>query len=170
MSSNLKFLVFLPWLALAGCGFAPLYGGQQGADASAGLETVAVQNLPERNGQILRQTLQQQFYTNGQPATELYTLAVNYNIAQIGEGVQPDSSTSRIRFDASAAWRLSPIGHPEKTLVSGNATAMDALNILDQQYFAVNLETDTVDQQLADQIAAQITTQLAAWFRVHPAT
>ncbi len=168
MSSSRKSLIALALLALSGCGFTPLYGGAQGQAASAGLEAVAVQNIPERTGQMLRQSLQQQLYTAGQPVTEHYTLSVNYSINQTGEGVQEDSSTSRTRFDAHAAWRLSPIGNPAVTLASGNATAMDALNIIDQQYFASNLETDTVNQQLSDQIAAQITVQLAAWFRTHP--
>jgi len=170
LSSNRKPLIVLSLalLALSGCGFSPLYGGAQGQAASASLETVAVQNIPERTGQMLRLSLQQQLYTSGQPVTELYTLSVSYNIVQTGEGIQEDSSTSRTRFNANATWHLSPIGKPSVTLASGNATAMDAMNIIDQQYFASNLETDTVNQQLANEVAAQITTELAAWFRAHP--
>lgn len=137
-------------------------------DTSAALETVQVQNIPDRTGQILRQALQQDFYRNGQPVQALYLLSVNYSIAQTGEGIQADSSTTRTRFNATAQWRLSPIGQPSRTLVSGNATTMDALNIIDQQYFAANLETNTVDQQLATEISNQITAQLAAWFHAHP--
>lgn len=170
MSSKLKFPAAFALLALSGCGFSPLYGGARGQAANAALETVQVQNIPDRTGQILRQTLQQQLYTGGQPTRELYTLSVSYSIAQTGEGIQADSSTTRTRFNANAAWKLSPIGNPSVTLISGNATAMDALNIIDQQYFASNLETDTVNQQLANEIAGQITVQLSAWFRAHPAS
>ena len=168
MWSN-KLFAALSLLALSACGFSPLYGGAQGQGASAGLETVQVQNIPDRTGQVLRQALQQQFYTTGQPTQELYMLTVRYSIAQTSEGIQADSSTTRTRFNANAVWALSPIGNPSVSLTSGNATAMDALNIIDQQYFASNLETDTVDQQLADEVAGQITAQLAAWFRAHPA-
>ncbi|MDE2318419.1 MAG: hypothetical protein KGK02_01830 [Rhodospirillales bacterium] len=169
MLSNKPFAaLFL--LALSACGFSPLYGGAQGQAASTGLETVQVQNIPDRTGQVLRQTLEQQLYTNGQPVRELYTLSVNYRVIQTGEGIQADSSTTRNRFNAIAAWKLAPIGNPDAALISGTATAMDALNIIDQQYFASNLETDTVNQQLANEIAGQITAQLAAWFRTHPAS
>ncbi len=168
MSLSRKPLAALALLALSGCGFTPLYGGEQGAVASAGLEAVNVQNIPERTGQMLRLDLEQQLHAGGQPMTELYALSVNYGIGQTGEGVQADSSISRMRFNANATWRLTPIGNPSVTLASGNATAMDAMNIIDQQYFASNLETDTVNQQLSDQIAQQITIQLAAWFRAHP--
>ena len=168
MLLNRKFFSCFALLALAGCGFSPLYGGEKGAAASAGLETVQVQTIPNRSGQVLYQTLQQDFYTNGAPTQALYQLSVDYSIEQIGEGVQEDSSTSRTRFVAVAHWRLSAIGEPSKTLKSGQAMAMDGLNILDQQYFAATLETETVDKQLANEIAAQMTTQLAAWFRAHP--
>lgn len=170
MLLNPKTLAAFALLALSGCGFTPLYGGAQGSAASTTLETVQVQNIPNRTGQVLRQTLQQDFYRNGQPVQALYLLSVTYDINQTGEGVQEDSSTTRTRFTATAHWRLSPIGQPDQTLLAGNAIAMDALNILDQQYFAANLETQTVDQQLAHEVSAQITAQLMAWFRTHPAS
>lgn len=162
-----KFTVFA-LLALSGCGFTPLYGGPQGRQASAALENVQVQTIPDRPGQVLRQTLQEDFYRNGQPVQALYTLSVDYSINQTGEGIQEDSSTTRVRFDAMAHWRLAPIGQPSQTLISGNARAMNALNIIDQQYFAQSLETQTINQQLANEISAQITAQLMGWFRTHP--
>lgn len=162
-----KFTAFA-FLALSGCGFSPLYGGPQGGQASAALENVQVQTIPDRPGQVLHQALQEDFYRDGTPVQALYTLSVDYSINQIGEGLQADSSTTRIRFDAEAHWRLSPIGQPSQTLVSGNATAMNALNVIDQQYFAANMETQTVNQQLANEISAQITAQLMGWFRTHP--
>lgn len=163
-----KSFAALALLALSGCGFSPLYGGAQGEASSAKMQAVAVQNIPERTGQMLRLNLEQQLHTDGQPVTELYSLSVSLSINQTGEGIQEDNSNTRTRFDAHAHWRLTPIGDPEKTLASGNATAMDAMNIIDQQYFASTLETDTVNRQLTNQIAGQITTQIAAWFRTHP--
>lgn len=168
MSLNRKSIAAFALLALSGCGFTPLYGGRQGTTASATLETVQVQNIPNRTGQILRQTLQQDFYRNGQPVQALYLLSVDYDITQTDEGVQEDSSTTRTRFTAAAHWRLSPIGQPGQTLLAGNAIATDALNILDQQYFAANLETQALNQPLAQEVSAQITAQLVAWFRAHP--
>ncbi len=167
MSSNPKFFVAVVLLCLSGCGFTPLYGGGAGRNAVAELDTVHVENIPDRTGQMLRQSLQQQLYTAGAPTTELYALSVTYTINQNYVGIQSDSSSTRDRFNAAAVWKLTPIGYPGRTLISGNATAVDAMNIIDQQYFASNLESDTIKQQLAEQIARQITIQLAAWFRVH---
>jgi len=169
LSSNLlKPAVLAALLGLSACGFTPLYGGQQGADASTQLDEVAVANIPERTGQILRESLETRLHAAGAPVTELYALKVSYTVATAGIGVLQDTATTRNRLTATAHWSLTPIGNPGQTLLSGTATAMNAENVVDQQYFALTLESDTVNKQLADQVAGEITAQIAAWFRAHP--
>jgi LPS-assembly lipoprotein len=165
LSSSRKFLALL---ALAGCGFTPLYGGEAGDSASARLDAVTVQNIPERTGQMLRMSLETHLHADGAPTSQIYALNVSYSINTSTIGEQADSSATRNRMTGVANWTLTPIGTPAQPLATGTATAMDAANIIDQQYFALDLETDTVNQHLADQIAEQITIQLAAWFRAHP--
>jgi len=166
LSSNLKALALL--LPLCGCGFAPLYGDSGDSTVSQKLDMVDVSNIPERPGQMLRLSLETQLHADGAPTSELYALNVNYSIGYNGIGVQADTATTRNRLSATAVWTLTPIGKPGAALVSGTATTEDAENIIDQQYFALTLETDTVNQQLADQIAAQITAKVAAYFKTHP--
>lgn len=117
---------------------------------------------------MLRISLQTQLHTDGAPVTEVYALNVVYSIAVSDIGVLQDSATTRSEMSATAAWSLAPIGNPMHPLISGTATGHDALNIIDNQYFAQDLETDTINQHLADTVAAEITVQLAAWFRAHP--
>ncbi len=154
--------------ALAACGFTPLYGGDGGAGVQQRMNAVAVGIIPDRTGQMLREALQTQLDGGSAPEQELYVLSVSYSIATEGIGVQPDTSTSRNRFIATATWSLAPIGDPDRPLAQGHASTEDAANIIDQQYFALSLETDTVNQHLADEIAGQISTQLAAYFKTHP--
>ncbi len=171
MSSNLlKPAALAALLALSACGFSPMYGGQEGAATSAQLDQVFVRNIPERTGQILRESLETQMHASGAPVSELYALNVNYSIATAAIGMLQDTATTRNRMTATATWTLTPIGDPSKTLASGTATAMDAENVIDQQYFAVTLENDTMNRQLSDQVASQITAQIAAWFRAHPSS
>ncbi len=176
--SRARFLVLaaLAGLAggsLAGCGFAPLYGtaGDPPATASVAdrLNQVQVQNIPERPGQMLRQALEDQLYVAGTPTVQRYTLNVAYSINIQGVGIQTDTSVTRNRFVAIGTWTLGPVGAPATPLATGTATTEDAENIIDQQPFTQTLETGTIDQQLADEIAGQITTQIAAWFKAHPA-
>ncbi len=168
MSSSRKLAAFAALLILAGCGFSPLYGGGAGGETSAQLGQIAVSNIPERPGQMLRISLQTQLHAGGAPVTEIYALNVNYSIATTDLGVLQDTATTRFQLTATAKWTLTPIGDPQHPLASGTATGMDAGNIIDQQYFAVDMETDTMNQHLADTIAAQITSELAAWFHAHP--
>jgi LPS-assembly lipoprotein len=168
LSLSRKLPALAALLALAGCGFTPLYGGNAGGDASAQLNQVAVSNIPERPGQMLRISLQTQLHASGAPVTEIYALNVNYNLVTTDLGVLEDSATTRSRVEATASWSLSPIGNPGQPLVTGSAIAVDAANIIDSQYFALDLQNDTINQHLADTVAAQITSQLAVWFRNHP--
>lgn len=168
MSLNPKLLTTLPFLALAACGFTPLYGGGADNTVASRLDTVDVQNIPERTGQELREALETQLHTAGAPTVQAYSLSVTYSIATSGIGVLQDTATTRNRFTAIAQWTLTPIGQPDAPLTKGAATTENAANIVDQQYFALDLETNTINQQLANELAAQITSQLAAWFKSHP--
>ena len=175
MSPGARVLAVFALTAFAGCGFSPLYGGGGGADGGTApvadrLAQVDVLNIPERPGQLLRLSLQDQLYAGAQPTVERYSLAVSYTIANQGIGVQSDTSVTRNRFIAIANWTLAPIGAPTAPLAAGTATTENAANVIDQQYFALTLETDTINRQLADQIAQQIATQLGAWFKSHPAS
>ncbi len=168
MSRSPKILALAALASLTGCGFAPLYGDTSTSDIPAQLDSIAVQNIPERPGQMLRDALQDQLYTAGTPTRELYSLNVSYFVDTVGTGIQQDSSTTYDRSTATASWTLTPIGDPKKNLAKGQAISVNAANVIDQQYFAITLETTTVNQQLADDIAQQIDTQLAAYFEAHP--
>jgi len=156
-------------LALSGCGFTPLYGDAGGATPlAAQLEQVQVENIPERQGQVLRDTLQDDMQRQGAPVTQLYALKVDYGVTEEGIGIQPDTSSTRVRYVALASWTLTPIGQPGVAMASGQAISEDAENTVDNQYFAAELENGTIDQQLADELALQITDQVAVYFKTHP--
>jgi LPS-assembly lipoprotein len=79
--------------------------------------------------------------------------------------ILPDSSPTRIRMIGNASWTLVQQSPARATLTSGSARAFDGLNVFDQQYFALDLENETVQRRIATNIAEQIATQLALWFR-----
>jgi LPS-assembly lipoprotein len=154
-------------LALTGCGFTPLYAGQAGADVQQQMDEVAVGIIPDRTGQMLRDSLEAQLQVAGAPVQQRYLLSVSYNILTEQIGLQQDTSATRNRFIATASWTLSPIGSPQQPLVKGQATTENAQNIIDEQYFAQELGANTINQQLADEIASQISSQIAAYFKIH---
>lgn len=153
---------------LTGCGFRPVYmpsaGGAPGV-ATRELGKIYVSIIPDRPGQLLRQALQQRLEGTGGAATPLYTLNVAYWISGEGIAIQPDAATTRIRLFGNANWVL--VGRdPAKTHVTdGYSRAEDALNVINEQYFEADLQTDAAYRYLAQALADQITTRLAIFFR-----
>ncbi len=157
-------------LALAGCGFHPLYGparpGHQAA--SAELAKIQVALIPDRAGQLLRQDLQQRFEGAGTAAAKRYVLQTSFAVAQEGVAILPDNSSSRARYTATATYNLHDGSADGPIIATGVARMLDAANVINNQYFAADLEGETITARMADGIADQITLRLSAYFDTHP--
>jgi LPS-assembly lipoprotein len=145
--------------SLAGCGFQPVYmptaSGKPGV-AQRELAAVFVNVISDRPGQLLRQSLQERLERGATGVAQLYDLSVSYGIGGEDIAIQPDNSSTYTRLVARASWTL---------LTQGAARAADDVNVIDEQYFAADLGNEFASQRLADQVADQITLQLAAYFR-----
>ncbi len=152
---------------LAGCGFTPLYqptrAGNRGP-VSDELASVSVDIIGDRPGQLLRQALQQRLEGAGTGTAHRYALAVNYSIGGEGIAVRQDSTVTRLRLIGRAEWSLRAEDLSQTPLTHDRARAVDDVNILNQQYFASDLENETAQRRLADTLADQIVMQLAAYF------
>lgn len=156
---------------LPGCGFQPLYASRADGTASVAqsdLAAITVGLIPDRQGQLLRQALQDRFERQGVGIAHRYDLAVAFNIAQEGIGIQPDTSTTYIRVSGTASWILRAQDPQHSTLTNGSAKAVDSYNIIANQFFAMQLESETVQRRLVQNLADQITLQLARYFKMHP--
>jgi LPS-assembly lipoprotein len=152
---------------LTGCGFQPVYmptaSGKAGV-AQRELASVYVPVIPDRPGQLLRQALQERF-GNDSGAPSAYDLNVSFGVAGEGIAIETNNIATRIRFTGSASWRLLARDPKRTLLASGTARAYDGVNIFDSQYFAADLETEAEQKRMAENLATQISTQLALWFR-----
>jgi LPS-assembly lipoprotein len=166
----------LAWAAcssLSGCGFQPVYmptaSGKAGV-AQRELAAIRVDLIPDRPGQLLRQALQERLQLSDDGTPAQYNLSVSFGISGEGIAIQPDSTVTRIRSIGSANWTLIALDPGQTRLTSGCARAVDGLNLFDAQYFAADLENESVTRRLAKEVADQITLQLAAFFRKRAAT
>jgi LPS-assembly lipoprotein len=154
--------------SLSGCGFQPVYmptaSGRAGP-AERDLAAIQVDLIPERPGQLLRQALQERFEGAAGSGPRRYDLAVAFWISGEGIAIQPDTIATRVRLIGNANWTLLAQDPGRTKLSSGSAKAVDAINILDTQYFAADLENEAVQRRLAEAVADQITLQLAVFFR-----
>ena len=158
----------LPCLLASACGFHPVYtsgGATRGPQVELGAIDVGL--VPDRGGQLLRQALQSRF-DRGDGTRKRYTLSVSYGVAGDAIGIQQDSTSTRVREVATATWSLKALDAGQTLVTSGTARALDGVNIIDQQYFAADLEGETVTRRLAENIAGQITLQIASYFARHP--
>ena len=154
-------------VALSGCGFQPVYmptaSGNRGP-AQRELATINVPVIPERPGQIIRQALQERF-GNDSGTLPKYDLLVTFGVSGEGVGVETNNIATRIRLVGNATYSLRARDPKRTELTSGAARAMDGVNIFGSQYFAADQEIEAEQKRIAENLATQITTQLAIWFR-----
>lgn len=153
---------------LAACGFQPVYmptaSGKPGP-AERELAAIRVNQIPDRPGQELREALQARLGSDSGEEPQRYTLAASFAISGEGIGILSDTIASRIRLIGRSDWTLRTADAPQIQIASGSARAMDAFNVLDQQYFAADLSNEAAARRLANAVADSIAMQLAMFFR-----
>ncbi len=159
----------LALLALAGCGFHPVYA-TRGASAPAvvGLSQVDVALIPERFGQLTRQALEARLEVGGQGAVHRYRLVTTLGLSSDAISVLPDTVATHVRLIGTAHWTLMAEDASGATLAHGTARDVDGFDIIDQQYFAADLSNEAVQGRIAKALADQIALQLALYFQKHP--
>src|SRR5262249_43067849 len=91
---------------VAGCGFTPLYGEGDG-NVSAHYADVEVLNVPDREGQELRNALIDRLYTEGRPADPHYSLKIDpLTITHTDLGIQKDATVTRTEIEVGAHMQL----------------------------------------------------------------
>ena len=155
-------------LAVAGCGFRPLYGtGSAAANGQVSDELAAVE-IPvvgDRNGQILRNNLIRLFNPGGRPSLPRYRLAVGLRVSEVKLGIQRDDTATRANLVASARYTLTDTAGEE--LTSGSSRAIASFNILDDEFATLSGSEDARDRALAE-IAQDIRTRIAIHFVDRP--
>jgi LPS-assembly lipoprotein len=152
---------------LAGCGFQPVYmptaSGKPGV-AQRELAMVNVPVMPERPGQLFRQALQERFGSDaGGPLR--YDLEASFWISGEGIAVQADTTATRIRLIGNVVWSLRSRDAARTRLTGGSGRTLDGINLIDQQYFAADMENEQAQRRIAETLADDVTNQLAIYFR-----
>lgn len=150
-------------LALSGCGLHPLYGNQGSSRAvGAELQQVAIDLIPERNGQVLRNLLMDKFYFDGRPAKPDYRLAIQLSSTEENLGIRPDATAtrSRVRINADVQLLSAQTG---EVLFRTNARSIISYDILQAQYATLVGQQDAFQRGLT-QLSDDIRTRLAIHF------
>ncbi len=152
-------------LTTAGCGFHPLNTPR----ADAQLPDIFVNTIPAgRDGQVLRQALQQRLAGSDENSPEGYTLQVGYGLSPEAIGIHGDNTSGRTRVIGRVDWTLLSVSPAPKILATGSARSVDGYNVIEAQYFAQTLAGETTSGRLANNLADAVQEQLVAWFAAHP--
>ncbi|MDI2091547.1 LPS assembly lipoprotein LptE [Commensalibacter oyaizuii] len=150
---------------LAGCGFKPLYGDSANLDVSDELKKIYVPVLNDRYGQLVRQSLQQNLAGSGPEDPKTYQLDVSPGLSEEAIDIHYDNSSGRARMIGTAHWVLKTISIDPVVLAQGDAQVMDGYTITYEQYFAQSLNDETAQARVAQNLANEVTQQIATWFR-----
>ena len=142
-----------------------MYGPRPDATA-AGLETVRVGVITERNGQLLRRHLEQHLGRAGVVARYDLRVGLAYGIEV--QGFELDGTPSRVRITATANWFLFDTNAPPRLIATGLDRAFDAYNVPENQFFASDAARSAAEQRLMEQLASDIVQRLAVRFEAGP--
>jgi LPS-assembly lipoprotein len=138
--------------------------GTSGLSATEGLDSIAIDLIPDETGVYLRNLLIDRFYQNGYPVDPRYRLRV----ATINQKVQDldittDSESTRRQIILTTDMNLVDIASGENVL-SRPVKAITSYNVLGSQFTTRVSENDAREAALED-MARQIETQIALFLK-----
>jgi LPS-assembly lipoprotein len=146
-------------VALAGCGFTPLYGGGKVAPQ---LSSIYVEPIAERNGYELRTRLIELLNSDGVLAGKRYRLKITMTESSQGIALQNDATITRYNNRMEAKYVLSDASG---TLVTqGTQSELSSYNVVQSPYATLAGEQDSA-KRAAQDMAERIRLELGVWFR-----
>jgi LPS-assembly lipoprotein len=148
---------------LTACGFHTVYGSHdsKGVPSAAQLGEVAIENIPDRPGQMLKNDLIDRMYSKGRPVTPLYRLTVRLHSSEEDLGIQANATSTRAMMNTFADYTLADLSG--KKLASGTAHSVSNFDTLDQQ-FSTQSARDAAIQRTIDEVSNQIVNALSLYF------
>ncbi len=168
MSSYKTAAVLSVVFAISACGFRPLYA-PPAEDASGervyafdALKTVDVGQIPDRNGQYLRNKLVRLLHPGGRAQKMEYVLQISFSEGRTDLDVQQSAIATRANLTVKVRYDLLSIDSAS-TIGGGNVSATGGFNIFDSEFQTLIAEQGARERALesaAEQIRIRIATLL----------
>jgi LPS-assembly lipoprotein len=149
-------------LAVAGCGYHPLYGNHADSASIAELGSVYVSPISNREGQILRNFLIEGLNENEQPGYPTHTLVISLQIQSTGIALSRDNTTSRTNITAAANFQLIDSA-TNKPVLKSLARATTSYDVLQSDYATLVSRDDAVNRTLRE-VSDEIRTRIGVYF------
>ncbi len=156
--------LLLACLVLSACGFRPVYGtgnSENDSPVAMDLNNIVIENIPERNGQILRNYLIDRMYRAQRPEKPLYTLKVSLTSGEEDLGILANATATRSLLNMYGNYAL--YDSKGKPLLTGVAHSVASFNRLDQMYGTVAARENAYERTLHE-VSEQIVNRLSLYF------
>lgn len=165
----LRFIVVMSLMVLAACGFQPVYGGSGGVSpVSEELSLVAIDPMPNRAGQMLRNDLIDRMYGKaGRPSHPAYHLSVNLRIVEEDLGTLANATTALAALHAYGDYVLTDTSG--KVLTKGATASTAQYDKLTSQYSTLAAHDNAVERTVRE-VSEQLTARLGLYFAERPGT
>lgn len=162
----MKFLTLTALLFITACGFHPVYGVNKytPVGAETKFQQIAIDNIPDREGQYLRNALIDRLYRDGRATNATYKLTITpISETQRNLDVTVDSDTTRAQLRISTNMTLIDTATREELFKRAiNSTA--SYNVLGSE-FANRVSEQSTRENILDDIARQIEMQIGLYFK-----
>ncbi len=150
------------------CGFEPVYGDLGSKTEYTAVETrlsqVDIANIPDRNGQYLRNALIDRLYPHARPGTAAYTLSVS-KIEEKHTDLDITKSSDATRRQIRLLTKLTLTDRKAGAAVlDRDLSAIGSYNILGSE-FTNRVSEENARQNALDDLAQQIELQLGLFFQ-----
>lgn len=151
-------------LLLPACGFQPMYGKHAGGQSLAALhQNIRIDNIPDRDGQFLRNMLLDRLNDEGRPADARYVLEVApLKKEAVNQLITKDATYTRALLKISTTVRLVDTVYG-KTVLERKFLSSGSYNLLDNQ-FATIVSRDSMTDNLLRELSDNIVTALNLHF------
>ncbi|MEK9755286.1 MAG: LPS assembly lipoprotein LptE [Rhodospirillaceae bacterium] len=132
---------------LAGCGFRPLYGEQQGGSIAAQLLSIEIEAGRNREGQMFRNELVRLLYGGGRPSRAVYRLKMELSEGKSSLAVRKSAYATRGNLKMSVNFELYEVSTGKVTFSSTSSSTV-SYNVLDAEFSALLAEKNARERAL----------------------
>ena len=160
---------------LSGCGFHSVYGhyGDDESSVATAMNQIAIDNIPERIGQMLRNDLIDKMYGKGRPVQPQYTLVIKVRTTEEDLGIQLNATSARILMNMYADYDLKDTN--DKVILHGAAHSITSFSKFSNQYGTLTAREDAqkrttseVSEQIVNRVSMYLTDPQPVTAADHP--
>ncbi len=162
-----KYLTLLFIVLLGACGFEPMHGNifdNNNIDIRAELSQIEISNIPNREGQFLRNALTDRFYNNGRPTNPKYRLDITpivENTYNLDITIRADVTRKQLSLSTKMLLIDNDSG---KILLERPLKSSASYNVLISE-FATRVSKNNTRENVLDDLARQAELQISLYLK-----